>query len=308
MKDNIVITGTGLVSSLGNTASNTWNALLSGSCGIRLIDTFNPDGFESQHAALAEKLSTEELNIHPRDSRIMDKHSYMLIKASRDAFSHAKLDSGIVPSEGIGYFAGMGMIDYNTEDLLPSVLKSLDANGELDLDDFFSHAYREIHPLWPLSMLNNISFCQVAIDLGIKGENTVFSPHADSGMHAVIEAYNSIAENKSRVALAGGVSEKVSPLSIARGLLSGLLNKGGSSCMPFGKNRNGSLLGEGCGIITLEMQSSADQRKIPALASVTGYGSSFELNSESACPTARAISRSMEDALKHAKLKTSDID
>ncbi len=304
MKDNIVITGTGLVSSLGSTAPDTWKALLSGSCGIRLIDVFNPDGFESRHAALAKELSAEELNIHPRDSRIMDKHSYMLMKASRDAFSHAKLDSGNVPAEEIGYFAGMGMIDYNTEDLLPAVLKSLDSNGEIDLDEFFSKAYREIHPLWPLSMLNNISFCQVAIDLGIKGENTVFSPHADSGAHAVIEAYNSIAENKSRVALAGGVSEKVSPLSIARALMSGLLNTGETSCMPFGKNRNGSLLGEGSGIVTTELESSAVKRGLPALAAVTGYGSSFGLNGKSS----GAISRSMEDALKHAELRPSDID
>ncbi len=308
MEDKIVITGTGLVSSLGSTPSETWDALVSNQCGVKQIEDFNSEGFECNTAAQVQGLNAEKLNVHPRDSRIMDKHSYMLLKASRDAFNHSGLNNGSVASEEIGYFAGMGMVDYNIEDLLPSTLKSLDSKKELDLDRFFSHAYQEIHPLWPLSMLNNISFCQVAIDMDIKGENTVFSPHADSGAHAIIEAYNSVAEEKSLIALAGGVSEKVSPLSVTRALLSGILNKEGTTCMPFGKNRKGSILGEGCGIIALELQSSAEKRNVPCHAALTGYGSAFEAENESPCPTPKAISRSMEDAIKYAGLKPSEID
>ncbi len=307
MKDQVVITGTGLVSSLAPTASGTWDELISENNGIRPIENFNATGFECRVAALVHGLGAEVLNVHPRDARIMDRHAYMLLKASRDAFTQASL-AGSIPPEDIGYFAAMGMVDYNIEDLLPSVLKSLDDQGGLDYDKFFSGAYRETHPLWPLSMLNNINFCQVAIDLGINGENTTFAAHSDSAIHSIIEAYNAVLEQKSGVVLAGGVSEKVSPSSLARASLTGILNNDDATCRPFGKNRNGTILGEGSGIITVELRSSADQRQVPCLAAITGYGSSFEADGETHSPTARAVSLSMEAALGKAELAPQDID
>ena len=147
-------------------------------------------------------------------------------------------------------------------------------------------------------------------DLGIKGENTVFSPHADSGVHSIIEACNIVIEKKAEAALAGGVSEKVSPLSMARALWSGILNTSGNEaeCRPFGKGRSGTVLGEGCGIISIELQSTAGKRNVPPLAAVTGYGTFFEAGKESNCPSSKAISLSMEKAIDRANLRPSDID
>lgn len=312
MNDNVVITGAGLISSLGINALETWEALLAGKCGIQSINNFDAQDFDCPVAAQVHELGASELGIHPRDSRIMDRHSYMLMKSSRDAFKQSKLDNGAIPPEDIGYFAGMGMVDYNIEDLHPSVVQSLNEDGNLDFDKFYSGGFQQIHPLWPLSMLNNINFCQVAIDLGIKGDNTTFCPHADSGVHGIIEAYNSVLAGKAKAALAGGVSEKVSPLSIARALWFGILNTSGNNqeirCIPFGRDRRGTVLGEGCGIISLELQSTARQRGVPSLAAVTGYGVSFEVSEDSHCPTAKAISLSMEKAIAKANLAPSDID
>lgn len=308
MDDRVVITGAGLVTSLGLNASETWDAILSGKCGIRPVEDFDVQGFECGTAAQVHGLGASELGIHPRDSRIMDKHSFLLMKCSRDAFTQSGLDTGHVAAEDIGYFAAMGMVDYRIEDLLPSVLNSMDVHGDLNYDIFFSQGYQDIHPLWPLSMLNNISLCQVAIDLGIKGENTVFCPHSDSGIHAVIEAYNTIIDKKAKVILAGGVSEKVSPLSIARASAFGILNNSDATCRPFGQHRKGTVLGEGCGVISLELHSSAEQRKVSPLARITGYGTSFEVSQESSCPTAKAISLSMETAIARAGLNPADIE
>lgn len=311
MKDidnRVVITGAGLVSSLGLNASDTWDALLSGKCGIRNIEDFDARGFNCRSAARVHGLNPEELKIHPRDARIMYRHSYMLMKCSSDSFKHAELDKASIPSEDIGFFAGIGMVDYKIEDLLPAVLKSLDKQGDIDYDIFFSGGYQEIHPLWPLSMLNNISFCQVAIALGIRGENTVFSPHPDSGIHAITEAANAILERKVTAAIAGGVSETVSPLSLARASLFEILNTSDGTCRPFGSNRKGAILGEGCGVIALENRSSAVQRQVPYLAVIKGYGFSFEKSKEFNCPASNAISRAMNKALSKAGLTPLDID
>jgi 3-oxoacyl-[acyl-carrier-protein] synthase II len=238
----------------------------------------------------------------------MYKHSYMLLKATRDAFHEAGLQGHAIPPEEIGYYAGMGMVDYTVDDLLPAVLQSLNEQGELDYDRFYSDAFRSIHPLWPLSMLNNINFCQVAIDLGIKGDNTTFCPHADSALHSVIEGYHAVRDGTARAALVGGVSETVSAMSLARAEWFNLLNGVNGVCSPFGKERAGSVLGEGCGIVTLELLSSALERGVACLAALTGYGTSCERSPDSNTATAGAIMLSMKEALTMANLSPADID
>ncbi|HXX58772.1 MAG TPA: beta-ketoacyl synthase N-terminal-like domain-containing protein, partial [Thermodesulfovibrionales bacterium] len=198
MDDRVVITGTGISCSLGTTRDEVWGSMLAGRSGIRPIEGFDTVGFGCRVAAQIQELNPRDLGISPKDSRIMDTHAYMLMKSSRDAYREAKLDTASVPAEETGFYAGMGMVDYRIEDLLPAVHKSLNSGGGLDYDAFFSEGYKEVYPLWPLSMLNNISFCQVAINLNIKGDNTVFSPHADSGAQAVIEGMSAIREGKAQ--------------------------------------------------------------------------------------------------------------
>ncbi len=311
MQNKVVITGTGLVSSLGLSVSETWESIMAGKHGIQPLHDFHADGFACAAAAQVKGLNESALGIHPRDARIMDKHAYMLMKSSRDAFNQSKLDSSSVPAEDTGYFAGMGMVDYNVEDLLPAVIGALNVNGVMDYDLFYSHAYQEIHPLWPLSMLNNISFCQVAIDLGMKGENAVFSPHADSGIHAMIEGYNAIVDKRVTAVLAGGVSEKVSPHSIARAAGFDILNtskQNSNWCRPFSNDREGTVLGEGCGMLAMELHSHAVERQVPVLAVMSGYGTSFEKVQGANCPSAGAISAAMNNALAHADMNPSEID
>ena len=301
-----------MVSALGLSGQETWDALLSGKKGISAITGFDPRGFNCRVAAQVKGLNPSELNIHPRDDRIMNTHSYLLLKSCREAYIQASVKKSKIPGEDVGFFVGMGMVDYEIDDLLPAVLKSKSSSGKIDYDAFYSRGYQEIFPLWPLSMLNNISFCQVSIDLGIKGENAVFSPHADSCLQAINEARQTLIEHKAKLVLAGGVSEKISPSSLSRASYFGLLNtsdtNGKATCLPFGEGRNGTVLGEGCGIITLELRSSAEARHALPLAAVTGYGSAFERERGHNAPTVRAISLAMEKALASAEIHASEID
>jgi 3-oxoacyl-[acyl-carrier-protein] synthase II len=312
MDQDIVITGSGIVCSLGNTLAEVWDALLSSGHGIRPVEGFDASGFSCRTGAQVRGIDPSGLDIPRRDARIMGKHSCMLIKGSRDAYRTAKIDGSSVPGEDIGFFAGMGMVDYGIDDLLPAVLKSLGPDGSLDYDRFYTDGYQEIYPLWPLSMLNNISFCQAAIGLNIRGENTVFSPHADSGGQAVAEAASALLEKKATVVFAGGVSEVISPLSIARAGTFGVLNESGDEsrqyCSPFGQNRKGTVLGEGCGIVSLETKSSADGRGTGYSARIEGYGYACEKEKDALCPSVSAMSQSMEHAVAVAGIRPDDID
>ena len=310
--EQVVITGSGLVSSLGRTTEENWKAICSGKSGIRPISGFDAEGFTCRLAAEVGEINPEALGIHPRDARIMDTHAYLLMMATRNAFKDAGLDRAALPSEEIGFYAGMGMVDYRTDDILPAVLKSLGPEGLINYPAFYAEGYREIYPLWPLSMLNNITFCQVGIDLDIRGENAVFCPHADAGAQAITEGMRTILERKAKAVLAGGVSEKVSPSSLARLHLAGVAKNTteaeNTKCIPFTKEGKGTILGEGAGMISLELRDSADRRGAPYSVMMSGYGHMCEPMEEGPAPSASAIANAMGRALEVASLQPEDID
>jgi 3-oxoacyl-[acyl-carrier-protein] synthase II len=315
-EDPVVITGGGLVSAIGLSAMETWKALLEGACGIRPIEGFDATGFPCPPLRAAQtRIDPEQDDLYPRWPRLTGLHTHLLSRATREAIAQARLDRASLPGDAIGFFVGMGMVDYRVDDLLPSVqssLASLGGEGALDLERFYSGAYREIHPLWPLSMLNNISFCLVASQWDIRGENTVFSPHADSGAQALIEGVRTLHERKARVVLAGGVGEPVSPLSLARALLLGMLAPAAEDelapCRPFSTERGGTVLGEGCGMAALELRSHADARGASYPAMISGYGFAFETERGGEGPTASAIARAMRETLRCADLAPEAID
>lgn len=310
--EQVVITGTGLVSSLGRTADENWEAICSGKSGIREISGFDASGFTCCLAAEVGEIDPESLGIHPRDARIMDTHAYLLMMASRNAFKDAGLDRAAFAPDDIGFYAGMGMVDYRNDDILPAVMKSPGPEGGIDYPAFYAEGYREIHPLWPLSMLNNITFCQVGIDLGIRGENAVFCPHADAGAQAITEGMRTILERRAKAVIAGGVSEKVSPLSLARLHLSGVAMTSAKTdstrCMPFSGEDRGTVMGEGAGMISLELRDSADRRGAPYSCLISGYGHTFGLAKAGPAPSAETVGNAMKQALETASLSPEDID
>jgi 3-oxoacyl-[acyl-carrier-protein] synthase II len=313
LRDNpVVVTGVGAVTALGHTAAKTWNGLLSAKDGVRPVEGFNVQGFDCKMAAQVRGLDPEAVGIHTKSARLMDKHSFMLMKCARDAFTQARLGGSSVAEDQIGFFAGMGMVDYKIEDLVPAVVASKGRDGALDMEGFYSKGYEEIYPLIILLMLNNVSLCQAAIDLRIRGENAVFSPHADSGACAIAESLKTLAEGRARVVLAGGVSEKVSPFGLARAHLQGNLNTGGDKglavCHPFGAHRQGTVLGEGCGILALELRASADERRVPYASMITGCGAAFGCEERFSAPTCQAMTQAMRAALESAALGPSEID
>ena len=312
MRENaVVITGVGAMTALGHNADATWRALVAGQTGIRALEGFELDGFDCRVGAQIRGFDPGALGFNSKLARVLDLHSFMLLKCAQDAFVQAGLDTAGVAAENVSLFVGMGMVDYKIEDLLSAVRVSTGAQGELDMDAFYSRGYQQIYPLITLVMLNNVSLCEVAIRLRIRGENAVFSPHADSGAQAIAEGVRILQEGRAKVALVGGVSEKISPLGLARAHFLGLLNVGDQGfmpCRPFAADRNGTVLGEGCGIVNLELRQTADERGVPYRAAVTGYGCAFEAAEEGAAPTARAISRAMQLALASAEVDPGQVD
>ena len=309
-RDPVVITGAAMVTALGHSAEETWEGLVAGKRGICSIGSFDAQGFACKVAAQVPGLDLGNLSFQPKWARIADLHSYMLMRCSGEAFNQADLGLSAVASEDVGFFVGMGTVDYKLEDLLSAVLASRTGTDLIDMRMFFSKCYQEIYPLFTLSMLNNISLCLAAIALNVRGENAVFSPHADSGAQAITEAIHTLVEDRAKAVLAGGVSEKIGAMSLARGHLTEVLNIKDDQvpCRPFAVDRAGTALGEGCAILCLELRTRADQRGAKYTTAITGYGHAFGSDPAGYGPTTEAVVEAMKKSLDVAQLRPAEID
>ncbi len=307
MNDPVVVTGADAVSSLGGSLDQTWAGLLAGARGLRLIQRFDASAFPVRVAA---EMVTPSSADPDRQRRIDNLPTSVLLAASRAALAEAGLEAAATRPEDVAFFAAIGALDYDVEDLLPAVVAATrGADGGLDYRAFFREHHRKIHPLWLLTQLNNIAACQVAIALDIQGGNTVLSQHADAGAQAIAEGFHAVREGRAAVALVAGASEEITPISLARYLLAGVLSTAaGGECRPFHRARTGTLLGEGGGALVLERASSATARGARARAVVAGVGSACEASDYPGPPTSAAIVKAMEAALSEAGLGPEAID
>ena len=299
----------GAVTVLGRSLEETWEALLAGKQGITRIQRFDPTAFPTQRAAELGALSRDSVDPADRQSRIATLQASILSMASHAAWRSAHLDETSLDPDEIGFFAGLGASDYNIDELLPAVNEVRRSDNSIDYRSFFSDHYRKIHPLWLLTQLNNIALCQAAISLNVRGENAALSQYADAGAHAIGEGFYAVQEGRVRLALVGGVSEAITPVSLARSLLLNILSTAsGGACRPFSRDRSGTLLGEGGALLVLERLSSAVERNAPQLALFKGIGSTCELDGQGYSPTQVAIRKAMEHALSSAGIGPEEID
>jgi len=289
-----VITGVAAVTALGASAEETFDALCSGRSAVGPVRGFDASIFACPAAAQAAGLDAASLGVAPRDARTMGFHSFALLAVARSLHAAARLDDPAVPRERIGFFTGMGMVDCEPADLLPAALRSRGQEGALDYDKFYNAEFQHMHPLWPLSMLNNMALAQAAIDLDIRGDNSTFSPFGESGALALREAERSAAEGSALAALAAGVSEKVSPQSMARHQCLAVLSPSGRPA-PFGSGRDGAVPGEAAAGVVFETAQSAAARGLKPLAAMPGWAMTFAPTRDEDC-----LARAMADAMRGA--------
>jgi 3-oxoacyl-(acyl-carrier-protein) synthase len=225
---------------------------------------------------------------------MLGHHGRILAAAARAA--HDEAGFAALRREDVGLFAAMGSVDPAAADLAPAVLASRPAGGAFDLARFFESGFRAIHPLWPLKMLNNVAAGQVAIDLDVRGEGLVLASDADAGTQTLGEALDAIADGVVRGALAGGVSEQLSPHSLARRRLR----------VPEAAAASASPLGEGGAVLALEAPGSAADRGARVLALLAGAGSAFAAGGPG--DLADALERAARDALEDAGRRPADVD
>lgn len=295
----VVVTGLGMVTSLGTGVEKNWEAVVAGRSGIRPITRFsNVEFFTTRIAGEVSGFRAEDF-IEPKEIKKMD----LFIQYSVAAASMAIQDSGfkIDPEEAdrVGVILGVGLCGIETV-------------------EYYTKAYleggpRKISPFFIPKVLSNLAPGQIAIRYGAKGLNWTPTSACASGNHAIGEAYHLIRRGLQDAVIAGGAEAPITPLGVggfaAMKALSVRNDEPERASRPFDKDRDGFVVAEGSGVLIMEEREKALKRGANIYAEVIGYGANGDAYHITApAPGGEGAARCMTLALKDAGIRPDEVD
>lgn len=287
-KRRVVVTGIGVVSSVGIGRDNFWKSITKGKSGISEITSFDTSEFKCHYGGEVKDFNPADF-IPGRKLRFLGRTSQLAIAASSLAIADAKFPREDIPQKKIGVLIGTTIGERPMEELVTAWAKG----GLQDVDK---------EKIAQAAVIN-IS-ANVGIHFKAMGCNSLFPTACAAGNYAIGYGYDLIKNGDLCYALAGG-AEAFSQLAFVG--FQRLYAMSPDICRPFDKNRSGMMLGEGAGILLLESLESAEKRGAEIYAEVLGYGISCDAYHATA-PDSKGIARGMSKALRDAGLRPQDID
>ncbi|MCC7044801.1 MAG: beta-ketoacyl-ACP synthase II [Acidobacteria bacterium] len=298
MTRRVVVTGVGLLSSVGIGTEANWGALCAGHSGIGPITHFDA----SKHAA---RIAGEVKGFDPlqfmdkKDVKKMDVFIQYAVAASHFAVRDARLEVTAANADNVGVFIASGIGGFQTiEDEHLALI-----NG----------GPRRISPFFIPASIINLAAGQVSIRFGARGPNLATCTACTASAHAIGEAAEIIKRGDADVMIAGGSEASITPLGVggfaALRALSTRNDEPERASRPFDKDRDGFVIGEGAGIVILEELEVARQRGATIYAEIAGYGLSGDAYHLTSQPEdANGAVRSMRMALRKAGVRPDQID
>lgn len=275
---DIVITGLGIVSPIGIGRDPFWRALVSAESGIRPLTLFDTSGLAVRFGGQIADFDAKQY-VRPRKSlKVMSRDIQLGFAAADLALTDAGLAAGAVTAERFGVVFGSDMIYADLEDLEGTYRRAV-ADGAFDYSRWAEAIQQEVHPLWLLKHLPNMTASHVAIAHEARGPNNSIVLGDVSGLLAVAEAASVIRRGWADVMLAGGTGCRLHPTAmVARGAAQ-LSHRGDDpqgACRPFDLHRDGLVNGEGAGVVVLESREHAERRGGRVLGRVLAAASRCE--------------------------------
>jgi 3-oxoacyl-[acyl-carrier-protein] synthase II len=257
----VVITGLGVVSPVGNDKKEFFSSLINGISGIGRISLFDPSGYPSQIAG--EVKNWQPLNFFDkRQARRLDRFTQFALVAARQAVEDADLNIGSHNSKEVGVIIGSGI----------GGLTTLEQQHKILLEK----GSKRVSPFLIPMMIADLAAGEVAIYFGAKGPNFACVSACASSTHAIGEAYETIKRGAAEVIIAGGSEAPITPLSVAgfssAKALSTRNDQPEKASRPFDASRDGFVIAEGAGILVLEELSYAVKRRARIYSEIVGYG------------------------------------
>jgi 3-oxoacyl-[acyl-carrier-protein] synthase II len=294
----VVVTGIGLVSTLGIGTDVNWKNLVAGTPGVTRISKFDVTGYAAQIAA--EVRGFDPLNwIEKKEVKKMDLFIQYAIAAAQFAMDDSKLQITHENAPDIGAFIGSGIGGFITI--------------EREHIALLEGGPRKISPFFIPSAIINLAAGQVSIRFGAKGPNLATCTACSASAHAVGESFEIIRRGDAIAMIAGGSEAAITPMSVggfaAMRALSTRNDDPGRACRPFDKERDGFIIGEGAGVVILEELEHAKRRGAPIYAEIVGYGLSGDAYHMTApSEDGDGGRRVMEMAVRKAGIRLDEVD
>ena len=300
----IVVTGLGMVSPLGNTVEQSWNALVAGKSGITKIEAFDCEGFATQIGGAVKNFDVTQYGMTSKDARKIDLFIQYALAASQQALKDAGLLSALeaedtsLNTDRIGIAIGSGIGGLQT---IENNIAALTTKGP-----------RRVSPFLIPSTVVNMAAGNVAIKYGLKGPNFAISTACTTGTHNIGYGARTIAYGDADIMLVGGAEMATTPLGVAgfasARAMSTRNDAPEQASRPWDQDRDGFVLGDGSGVLVLEEYQHAKHRGATIYAELAGFGMSDDGHHITSPPEdGEGARRAMAAALNDANMKPEQI-
>jgi 3-oxoacyl-[acyl-carrier-protein] synthase II len=300
MDRRVVVTGTGIISPIGNDVETFWRNLVDGVCGIDFIKSFPTDDLPVHVAGEVKDFNPAEYGIEAPFARKQDKFTLFAVAAAWQAMNESGLKSGedgnIDPFR-LGVYVGSGIGGFTTQ--------------IRETEKILSEGPKWVSPLFIPTMIANIAAGNIAIRNNACGPCLPVSTACSTSTHAVGEAYRAIKHGYADAIIAGGTEAVILPLGLAGFANAKALSRSEDpkyASLPFNKNRGGFVMSEGAAVLVLEEYEHAVARGAEIIAEVCGYGNTCDAHHVTAPrPDGTTQAAAFRNALDEAGYTSDDV-
>lgn len=288
-KRRVVVTGLGAVTPIGNSVQEFWEGIREGKTGIGPITRFDAGEYKVRLVAEVKDFDPKKY-MEPKMVRRMAPFAQYAVAAAKEAFEDAGLDMEREDPFRAGVIIGSGVGDLH--------------QVELCYDKILTKGPGRVPPLMVPLMISNMAAGNVSIQLGLRGKCSDVVTACASGTHSIGDAFRAIQYGDAEIMLAGGAESCICPTGVAGfDALTALTETDdpARASIPFDRDRDGFVLGEGAGVVVLEELEHALARGAEIYAEVVGYGATadaYHITSpaEDGSGAAKAMTLAMEEA------------
>ncbi len=294
----VVMTGAGVVTSLGQDVETMWRNLVAGECGIDKITAFDATGYDCQIAAEVKNFDPAPAFPTPKELRRTDRFVQFGVHAGWQALRDSGLDLEKENRDEIGVFIGSGIGGLSTTEEQHKVL--------------LNKGPGRVSPFMIPMLILNMASGMFSMYYKLRGPNVATCSACATSTHAIGEAWRTIKMGAADVMFAGGAEATIVPLGIsgfcAMRAMSTRNDEPKKSSRPFDVGRDGFVMGEGAGVVVLEELEHAKARGAKIYCEIAGYGNTADANHMTApAPEGEGAARCMKMALKAAGLQPHEI-
>ncbi|MBP3543275.1 MAG: beta-ketoacyl-ACP synthase II [Lachnospiraceae bacterium] len=297
MSRRVVVTGMGAITPIGNSVEEFWQGLKDKKVGIGEIDRFDTTDYKVKLAAQVKDFKGADY-MDPKAAKRMELFCQYAVAATREALEQSGIDMEKEDPYRVGVSVGSGI---GSLQVLEKEHQKLVEKGP-----------NRVNPLMVPLMITNMAAGNVSIQFGAKGKSLNIVTACATGSHSIGEAYRSIQCGDADVMIAGGCEAAVTPIGIAGFAALTALSTSTDpmrASIPFDKERDGFVMGEGAGIVILEELEHALARNAVIYGEVVGYGATSDAyHITSPAEDGQGAATAMANAVKEAGIELSEVD